>query len=646
MTEESEEEGPDNTKKPISTDRCAMPKAQNHRGTQRQSPSKVSTQASKVDQDPEAVVVTATKSTQQAGSDVDDGTNHVKDKAEESHLPIEHRPEGYKDKQRGTRDAQAKQRGVPRTVDNLENSAENMDSVNIVHANYQSSDSAAQAFSEGQSPCAQLSQTHMDFHSQNPGKFAAATSGDSIRRGDQVFALVSGNISLSTQVVKEAPTIAATSSAGQCQRESLDLSKNPGFTNQEFLLILRMSEQATINRLVTFRSNELVDEGMKTLNTLPSEQNTGLGPVAIKLASINVNGNVELIIQCTRTFNRDRLTILQDTWASRFETSVCPPIHHNGIYSVKMSQSAPWNLDFDTRRGKALSITAIVVENKELKNPPLSVDDFQDTRFLVSHGKSQTATVVIDFRFRTVANQVLDTGLLCTGARRGCAMLDRHPVTLKCGRCQGLDHSTKGCTRPWRCGKCSEHHPTSECATNIHRCAHCDGPHAARFKYCPAKLAMKKLFHFEPPDAPQSGPIDHHSASRSYQMRQPQSQPSRETHLYPSRLIQPAEHPHIKTEEEVSIHQLVPTTYGTFDDGGLQAEVQHLRAELERLESKIQNSDALKRKRDGGPSLQEDQVVDHEKALKRARMEKQPADRYGPCRQASPYQENRTWMNT
>lgn len=93
-----------------------------------------------------------------------------------------------------------------------------------------------------------------------------------------------------------------------------------------------------------------------------------------------------------------------------------------------------------------------------------------------------------------------------------------YPNPLQCGKCYRFGHTKRNCQEGSICPECSlEHEYNHPCLAEAH-CVNCKGPHSARARECPVKMAESKIVRIKVDED-----VSYPEARKRYDMRQKQS---------------------------------------------------------------------------------------------------------------------------
>ena len=98
--------------------------------------------------------------------------------------------------------------------------------------------------------------------------------------------------------------------------------------------------------------------------------------------------------------------------------------------------------------------------------------------------------VVIELDCLETVNQVIYRGLVHNMELKTAVRFDRTIQIQQCHKCQGLEHSSRSCRRPWTCRHCADNYRTGSYTKKDDkkavRCGACAGGYKAWSTLCPA----------------------------------------------------------------------------------------------------------------------------------------------------------------
>ena len=346
----------------------------------------------------------------------------------------------------------------------------------------------------------------------------------------------------------------------------------------------------------------------------------------IRYQSTLVNGTQEEERDRTRQSGGSTTEIERDLTTKTQAGQDCSPrLSNDGVYSVVIHAFPAYQFDLDSRRGKAVAITSVLRANARLSILP---DDISNIRIQEGAKAKHQAPIVIEFRNRSVANDVLQRGLTWLGKQWLCEALDQRLIMVRCGHCQGFWHQSNMCKLPQRCGRCSGAHGTSECRAYYVRCAACGGPHAASDAKCPAKLAQRRNVRFPTPEPPTNSPASRlHIPLGPSQTPIAQRAPYQPPHLrFPTYEV---DKPMVKQEQEQRSLQIPPATHQVSRTRSVHEKVERLQAELQDLQHTLGGSATSNNKRERDATAARNELDRSVSDAKRAKTG------HGPNRQSS-----------
>ena len=114
------------------------------------------------------------------------------------------------------------------------------------------------------------------------------------------------------------------------------------------------------------------------------------------------------------------------------------------------------------------------------------------------------SSVLLSFKTKQDADQVIKTGLLIGAVQTRCAAYRDTQPTSQCNACQGYGHHSTVCRKKIRCQLCAGEHNTrlhtcttcqttgKPCSHTVFKCANCQGPHRANTATCQTLIDISK----------------------------------------------------------------------------------------------------------------------------------------------------------
>jgi hypothetical protein len=114
------------------------------------------------------------------------------------------------------------------------------------------------------------------------------------------------------------------------------------------------------------------------------------------------------------------------------------------------------------------------------------------------------SSVLLSFKTKQEADQVIKTGLLIGAVQTRCAAYRDTQPTSQCNACQGYGHHSTICRKKVRCQLCAGDHNTrlhtcttcqttgKPCSHTVFKCANCQGPHRANTPTCQTLIDINK----------------------------------------------------------------------------------------------------------------------------------------------------------